>query len=132
MNRKQNSEGAIPNAAESTKFWSGLWDNDVQHNRSAEWLKELKGEATNNAQENAVITMEMMKGKVRNLPNWKAQGTDGVQGYWPKNLTTLHDKIVKQVNDVINNSKHIPAWLTEGKTVLCQKDKQRDNAVDNF
>ena len=67
------------------------------------------------------MTMEMMKGKVRNLPNWKAPGPDGVQGYWLKNLTTLHDRIVKQVNDMINKSKHIPAWLTKGKTVLCQK-----------
>ena len=33
---------------------------------------------------------------------------------------------------MINNKKNIPDWLTKGRTVLCQKDPQRGDAVDNF
>ena len=36
------------------------------------------------------------------------------------------------MNDMINNKKDIPDWLTKGRTVLCQKDLQKGDAVDNF
>ena len=64
----------------------------------------------------------MMRNKVRKLPNWKAPGPDGVQGYWLKNLPSLHHRIVRKMNDMINNAKSIPDWLTKGRTVLFQKD----------
>ena len=80
-----------------------------------------------------MVTVEMMKNKVRKLPNWKAPGPDGVQGYWLKILPSLHDRIARQMNDIINSSKDTPEWLTKGRTVLCQKDPpQKGNAVDNF
>ena len=55
----------------------------------------IKGEVTNSTQENVLITIEMIKIKVRNLPNSKAPGPGGVQGYWMKNLITLHSRIAK-------------------------------------
>ena len=36
------------------------------------------------------------------------------------------------MNDLINNRVTIPVWMTTGRTVLCQKDQERGNAVDNF
>ena len=33
---------------------------------------------------------------------------------------------------MINKGEAIPAWLTTGRTVLCQKEPQRGSAVDNF
>ena len=30
------------------------------------------------------ITTEMIKEKVKKIPNWKSPGPDGVQGYWFK------------------------------------------------
>ena len=74
----------------------------------------------------------MMRNKVRNLHNWKAPGPNGVQGYWLKNLPSLLDRIVRQMSDMVNNTKNISDWETEGRTVLCQKDPQKGNAVDNF
>ena len=38
----------------------------------------------------------------------------------------------KCINGMIDNGDTIPAWLTKGKTVLCQKDPQRGYAVDNL
>ena len=74
----------------------------------------------------------MMRNKVRKLPNWKAPGPDGLQGYWFKHLPSQHERIVRQMNDMIRNTTNIPDWLTKGRTVLCQKDSQKGNAVDNF
>ena len=83
-------------------------------------------------QDNITITTEMVIAKVKKIPNWKAPGPDGVQGFWLKNLTSLHERIANQINDMINNGEEIPTWLTQGRTALCQKDPQRGSAVNNF
>ena len=36
------------------------------------------------------------------------------------------------MNVMINNRVPIPVWMTTGRTVLCQKDPQKDNVVDNY
>ena len=64
-------------------------------------------------QKNFMITAEMMRNKVQKLPNWKAPGPDGVLGYWLKSMPSLYDRIVRQLNDMINNTKNIPDWLTK-------------------
>ena len=90
--------------------------------------KEIKGMS----QKNVITTAEMTRNEVRKLPNWKAPGPDGVQSYWLENVPSLHDRIVRQMSDMINNTKNIPDWLTKGRIVLCQNDPQKGNAVDNF
>ena len=67
----------------------------------------------------------------RKLPNWKAPGKDGVQGYWLKNLTSLHPSIAMQLNQILDGERPLPDWMTFGKTVLCHKDPAKGNAVDN-
>ena len=36
------------------------------------------------------------------------------------------------MNNIISNAEDIPQWMTLGKTVLCQKDPSKGNAVDNY
>ena len=36
-----------PNAEESKQFWINIWDNEKEHERNAEWLKELRVEKAN-------------------------------------------------------------------------------------
>ena len=40
--------------------------------------------------------------------------------------------IADQLNDMINNEVELPKWMTTGKTLLCQKDPSKGNAVDNY
>ena len=35
------------------------------------------------------------------MPNWKAPGKDGVQGYCLKNFTSLHSRIAVQLNHIL-------------------------------
>ena len=44
------------------------------------------------------------------IPIWKAAGPDGVQGYWLKNLSSLHDRIACQLNVVVE-SGDVPLLL---------------------
>ena len=36
------------------------------------------------------------------------------------------------MDNIISNAEDIPKWMTIGKTVLCQKDPSKENAVDNY
>ena len=60
------------------------------------------------------IIIEMIKVQVNKIRNRKSPGSDGVQGYWLKKLTTLYERIAKQIDNIINNRVDIPKWMTLG------------------
>ena len=68
---------------------------------------------------------------MRKMPNWKAPGPDNVQGYWLKNLTPLHDKLIAYLQDCLDSGV-VPDWLIKGRTVLIQKDKAKGNIASNY
>ena len=41
-------------------------------------------------------------------------------------------RIASQLNELLNSRAEIPNWMITGKTILCQKDPERGNAVDNY
>ena len=57
-------------------------------------LKKLKVENNFQKQGCLVITREMVSKQSRKITNWKAPRRDGVQGFWIKNLTNLHERTV--------------------------------------
>ena len=126
------SEGVAPDAEESEQFWSNILGNEVQDNKDAEWLKELKDECGETRQDDIVIDFAMVTAEAKKILNWKAPGPHGVQGYWIKKLTSLHDRIAEQMNEMVYSRVPIPAWMTTGRTVLCQKDPHKGNVVDNY
>ena len=128
----RNFSEVRPDAEESQQFWRDIWGKEVLHNENAEWLKELKKERVEARQEDIVITAEMVTARSKKIPSWKAPGPDGVQGYWIKKLTALHEQKAVHKNDLINNRVIIPVWMTTGRTVLCHKDQERGSAVDNY
>ena len=83
-------------------------------------------------QEDIVITIEMVKMQCRKIPLWKAPGPDGVQGFWLKKLTSPHERIVVQTDDILNSRMTVTGLMAFGRTVLCLKDPTKGNAVDNY
>ena len=73
------------NAEICTKFWGDIWGVTKEHNREAEWVKDLKRdrERVNDKrpQERASISVEKKRKQCRKISNWKALGRDGIQGY---------------------------------------------------
>ena len=127
-----SNKGDIPNTEESRKFWSGIWSVKKEHNKKADWLSDLKKEMVKLEQQNVVINEEKVKKQCRKMPNWKAPGHDGVQGFWIKRLDKIHGRIAAQLNEILEGTKEIPAWMTYGRTVLCHKDAAKGNSVENF
>ena len=71
------------------------------------------------------ISQEMVKMEWKKMPNWKAPGKDGVQGYWLKNLTSLHPRIAVQLNHILDGERPSPDWV-------CLKDQAKGSAADNY
>ena len=78
---KERSTQVPPNVEEVKEFWSKLWNSPVPYKKDAEWLKEVELELkVFNIQENVEITQEDVTMQLRNMPNWKTPGWDGIQG----------------------------------------------------
>ena len=79
-----------------------------------------------------MIDEDKVKKQCSKMPNWKAPGHDGVQGFWIKRLDKMYERIATQLNEILEGTKEIPSWMTYGRTVLCQKDPAKGNSVENF
>ena len=72
----------MQNSEDSIKFWSDIWSIRKEHNQYAEWLNDYRKQYENvNSMTKVGTSQEMVKMQCRQMPNWKAPGKDGVQGY---------------------------------------------------
>ena len=78
------------------------------------------------------ISVEKVTKQCKKMPNWKVPGKDGVQGYWIKNLSNIHEWIAVQTNKILIGDDSLPARMTHGRNVLCQKDPKKDNTVEIY
>ena len=83
-------------------------------------------------QERVSISVEKIRKQSRKIPNWKAPGRDGLEGYWIKNLSSLHERVSSQMNRILIGKEDLPEWMTRGCTVLCKKDPLKGNTSDNY
>ena len=122
----------VPDAEESRIFWDNIWGQPVRHNENAEWLRTLEEELVDiGIQENIHINMIKLKKQITRIPNWKCPGPDGVQGYWIKNLSAVHDGMSNQLNKCLHEDS-VPVWMVTGKTLLCVKEIEKGDTVSNF
>ena len=88
MDCLRNINNKKPDSEDSKQFWSDIWANEKEHERHAEWLRELRAEKHNIKQSDINITeMKTKQIKKKKKTNWKSSGPDGVQGHWLKKLT---------------------------------------------
>ena len=65
------------------------------------------------------------------MPNWKPPGPDLVQGFWLKNISSLHERVRLQLKECLDSGS-VHSWLTRGRTSLLQKDKSKGNVASNY
>ena len=81
-NESEHFENKVPDAETERNFWSDIWSKEVQHNKNANWPHEFRNEVEDKSvQESIDITDEKVKDILKRMPNWKAPGPDGVQGF---------------------------------------------------
>ena len=113
-----------PDADESKAFWGNIWDNPVDYNSGADWLTEVEDRLSGVQKQNdIVITPAKVIKQLRKIANWKAPGSDGLQGFWLKSFSSCTERIALQLQDCLTTSQ-IPEWFTIGRTTLILKDKE--------
>ena len=73
MDGIRNTNNEKPNAEGNIQFLSNMWDNEKEHERNAEWLRELRAEKDNMKQNDISITTEMIKNKSKRSRTGKVQ-----------------------------------------------------------
>ena len=73
MDGIRNTNNEKPNPEGNIQFLSNMWDNEKEHERNAEWLRELRAEKDNMKQNDISITTEMIKNKSKRSRTGKVQ-----------------------------------------------------------
>ena len=106
-----------------------------EHNREAEWSKDLKRVRESkwraSSRKSEHKCWEKRK-QCRKMPNWKASWRNAVQGYWIKNLSSLHEWVSSQINIILMGEDDLSEWMKHDHTVLCQRDPLKGNTADNY
>ena len=110
------------NADKSRIFWGEIWGEAKEHNRKAEWLQQLKETEKYPLQDDLRCSIDKVEIQCGKMPNLKAPGTDVVKGFWVKKLIACHERIADQMDRILSGEEELPRWMTNGRTVLCQKD----------
>ena len=84
-----NINNEKPNAAESKQFWSNIWDNEKEHERNTEWLRELRAEKDNMKQNDINTTTEMIKKQVKKIPNSEKPRTRWSSGLLAEKINSV-------------------------------------------
>lgn len=98
------------------------------------WLTNMERQLTNlpkpKERQNSFIHSEtevfFLKAK------WKRSCSDGIQDSWLKNFTQLHERIVAQIDDYLQQGR-TPAWMTSvERTLLLLKDRLKLYLTSHF
>lgn len=104
------------------QFWSGLWENPVQHNADADWLHKTAKNVLINEMEFENIPIDTFARVINSTQNCKAPGTDHIHNYWYKKLTCTHTFIHKHICHFIQSPDIMPSFLTHGITYMLLKN----------
>ena len=130
--KKWDSQNAEPPKAETERFWKDIWEKEATHNTTAEWLKELQRDHQQQPeQEPITITGTDLGQRLQRMKSWTAPGPDMIHAYWLKKLTSLHNRLACQMQQLLLEENH-PAWLTKGRTILLMKDPQQGAIPKNY
>ena len=131
-NGKTQEYNESPDQEATKKFWQEIWENSEKHDVRSPWIERVREELKKvERQDDMTLDLDKIRKAIRKLPNWKAAGPDRVQGFWIKNLKSLHLKVVECMNKCLDDGK-VPEWMTSGRTVLIMKDKTKGTTPGNY
>lgn len=111
-----------PKAEDTFSFWQNMWGESVGH-KKAKWQRNEKQRMSRlKTMLNWKINEEEVKTALSRSLNWKAPGPDGLQNFWLKKFTGIHNHLAKCYNGILENPESMPPFLTEGITYLLPKE----------
>ena len=131
MDGKSHEENIILDKEKTREFWSGIWEKDVKHNESADWIQKVTEELQSNKQQNIGMPPTKIKERIRKMENCKAPGPDAVHGYWMKMLVSMQERITFHLQSCMTRGE-VPDWMTTCRTVLLMNGKSKGNKVSSY
>ena len=130
--KEARNKSIKPDATNSVALWDKIWNEDKDYNHEAEWIKKVeRGTRRVEVQNDIQVDLAALETQLKGTANWKAAGPDRVQAFWIKRFTALHERLVVQLNAVLEHS-HVPEWMTSGRTFLILKDPEKGNEPTNY
>ena len=80
-------------------------NDDVEHNKSEEWINGVKKAVSERRKEEDMINAAKSRQQLGKLPKWKVHGPDKVYGFWIKEFLNIHEKIITHLNKCLENGK---------------------------
>ena len=81
--------------------------------------------------ERMVVRDEKVTKQFRKVPHQKTSWKNDIEGYRNKNVSSLHEWAAIQTNKILIGDDSLPAWMTHGRTLPCQKVSRKGDAVEN-
>ena len=64
MDENPHEENVITDKEKTRKFWCGIWEKDVKHNESADWIQKAAEEMQGNKAQNIEISPTKLKERI--------------------------------------------------------------------
>ena len=94
-----------PNAKETERFWTKIWQ-PKQHNEKAEWINHITRELEQLEEgPKAEIHTDLLRTTLKKESNRKTPGHDGIHGFWFKKSTSVHDRLVLEMNKCLQTDE---------------------------
>ena len=112
------------------RFWTKIWQ-PKQYHEKAVWINLITRELEQLEEgAKAEIHNDLLRTTLKKVSNWKTPGHDRIHGFWFKKFTSIHDRLVLEMNKCLQTA-HVPEWMTKGRTTLIQKHPNKGNAPNN-
>jgi len=123
QNPLNQADTELPSDEAIAQFWTSMLSEPASFDDTRQWYKAQREECRDNLteQECQVITADMLRTALVNLPRWNAAGNDKVHGYWLKKLASLHPAMVQGFQKALSGQVPLKAWMVTGRTVLLPK-----------
>ena len=120
-----------PDAKEIEQFWTKIWQPKKNHEQ-AEWINDMTSELEGLEEgPREEIHIELLKKTLKKISNWKTPGHDGIYRFWFKKFTSIHDRLVLEMNRCLQDAQ-VPDCMTKGKTTLIQKNPSKGTDPNNY
>ena len=120
---KHNYVGT-PDNLDLITFWKSIFERNASANLDGSWLTQLKEKFNKeNILDGAIpaITSEVFAVAIHKLRNWASPGPDGIQGFWWKRFSSVHDFLCSDFHKLLVGDMAIPHWFPIGRTLLIPK-----------
>lgn len=110
-----------PEPKAGTSVSTGIWSASSNYNTDRRRFKIITGCFYITLRDTTIAPNDVQN-HVTKMKNWKALGSDVVQGFWFKGISNLHEAIVKPLKASLVSGKVSP-WMT--KRQMMDHGKQR-------